>query len=91
MLNKKSFEVLKLFKFFLNCIEYNINKCIRIRIDNNFEYFNENFKKFIDKRNIRIEFIIVENFQINDCVERFNQTFMRKINIFFKNNDIVIK
>ena len=62
MLNKKNLEVLKLFKFFLNRIEYNMNKYIRIRINNDIEYFNESFKKFIDKQNIRIEFIIVENF-----------------------------
>ena len=68
-----------------------MNKYIQIRINNDFEYFNENFIKFIIERKIRIEFITVENFQINNCVERFNQIFMRKINIFFKNNDIVIK
>ena len=68
-----------------------MNKYTRIRIDNDIEYLNKNFKKFINKRNIRIEFIIAENFQINNCVERFNQIFMRKINIFFKNNDIAIK
>ena len=62
MLNKKNLEILRLFKFFFNRIKYSINKCIRIRINNDFEYFNENFKKFINKRNIRIEFIIVENF-----------------------------
>ena len=71
-MNKKNFEVLKLFKFFLSCIKYSINKYIRIRINNDFEYFNENFIKFIIERKIRIEFITVENFQINDCVERFN-------------------
>ena len=91
MLNKKNFEILKSFKFFLNRIKHNINKYIQIRINNDFEYFNKNFIKFIIEREIRIEFIIIENFQINNCVERFNQIFMRKVNIFFKNNNIVIK
>ena len=68
-----------------------MNKCTRIRINNNLEYLNENFIKFIIERKIQIEFITIENFQINDCVKRFNQTFIRKVNIFFKNNNIVIK
>ena len=84
MLNKKIFKILKLFKFFLSCIEHNINKYIQIYINNDFEYFNKNFIKFIIERKIRIEFITIENFQINNCVERFNQIFMRKINIFFQ-------
>ena len=75
----------------MNRIEYNINKYTRIRINNDFEYFNESFMKFIIEREIRIKFITVENFQINDCVERFNQIFIRKTNTFFKNNNIVVK
>ena len=47
--------------------------------------------KYIIEQDIRFEFIIVDNLQINNCVERFNQTFMRKINIFFKNNNFVVK
>ena len=72
LLSKKSLEILKSFKFFLNRIEHGINKCTRIRINNDFEYCNESFMKFIIERKIRIEFIIIENSQINDCVERFN-------------------
>ena len=91
MLNKKNFEILTLFKFFLNCIEYNMNKYIQIRINNNKKYFNKNFMKYIAERNIRFKSITIENFQINDCVKCFNQIIMRKINIFFKNNNIVFK
>ena len=90
-LNKKKFEVLTLFKSFFNCIEYNINKYTRIRIDNKIEYFNEDFIKYIIERNIRLKFIIVDNSQMNDCVERFNQIFIRKINIFLKNNNFVVQ
>ena len=79
------------FKFFFNRIEHEKNKYIRIRIDNDIEYFNEIFMNYIVERNIRLKFIIVENSQMNDCVERFNQIIMRKINIFFKNNVIVFK
>ena len=61
-MNKKNLEVLKLFKFFLSRIEHNINKCIRIRINNDFEYFNKDFIKFIIEREIRIEFITIKNF-----------------------------
>ena len=35
-----------------------------------------------------MKFITTENFKINNCVERFNQTFMRKINIMLKNVDL---
>ena len=52
LLNKKNFEVLKSFKFFLNRIEHDMNKCTRIRINNDLEYFNENFINFIIEREI---------------------------------------
>ena len=91
LLSKENSEILTLFKFFLSCIEYNMNKCTRIRIDNNIEYLNEDFIKFTFERDIRFEFIIAKNFQINNNVKRFNQILMRKINIFFKNNNLVFK
>ena len=72
LLSKKNSEVLTLFKFFFKRIEYNMNKYIQIRINNDIEYFNENFMNYIAKRNIRFELIIVKNFQINDNIERFN-------------------
>ena len=61
LLNKKKFEVLTSFKSFFNRIEHNMNKCTRIRIDNEIEYFNEDFMKYITERDIRFEFIIVDN------------------------------
>ena len=79
------------FKNFLKRIKHNMNKCIKIRINNEREYFNNNFINYINERNIRLKFIIVENLQINEIVEHLNQTFMRKTNIFFKNNDLHFK
>ena len=35
-----------------------------------------------------MKFITTENLEINDCVKRFNQTFMQKINIILKNVDL---
>ena len=91
LLSKESFEVLALFKSFLGRIEHGINRCTRIRIDNGIEYLNEDFMDYIAERGIRLESITAGNFQMNDSVERFNQTLMRKVNIFLKNNDIVVK
>ena len=54
--------VLIFFKIFLNDNEYKNNKIIRLRVDNNEEYINNVFVDFRIKRNIYIEFIIVENF-----------------------------
>ena len=88
---KKTFEIIKFFKFFFNIIKHDFNRCIRIRIDNNFEFINDKFVIFRNKRYIRIQFFIVKNFQMNNCVERFNQNFMRKINIFQKNFELTLK
>ena len=49
-----------------------MNKCIKIRINNKREYFNNNFINYINEKNIRLKFIIVENLQINEIVERLN-------------------
>ena len=62
LLNKKKFEIFSLFKFFFDCIEHNINKYIRIRINNNKKYFNKNFIKYIAERNIQFKLIIAKNF-----------------------------
>ena len=51
-----------------------MNKCIKIRMNNEREYFNDDFMNYInEKKNIRLKFIIVENSQINEIVERLNQ------------------
>ena len=49
------------FKDFLKCIKHNMNKCIKIRINNERQYFNNDFINYINKRNIRFKFTIVEN------------------------------
>ena len=91
LFNKKNFEILISFKGFLNRIKHDMNKCIRIRMNNEREYFNDDFINYINEKSIRLKFIIVENSQMNETVERLNQTFIRKTNIFFKNNDLHFK
>ena len=61
LLNKENFKVLTLFKIFLSCIKHNMNKYIRIRIDNDIEYFNKDFMKYIAERDIWFKLIIVKN------------------------------
>ena len=61
-----------LFKKILNRIKHDINKYIKIRMNNEREYFNNNFINYINEKNIRLKFIIVENSQINEIVERLN-------------------
>ena len=49
-----------------------MNKCIKIRMNNEREYFNNDFINYINEKNIRLKFIIVENSQMNEIVERLN-------------------
>ena len=49
------------------------------------------FVIFRNEQNIRIELIIINNFQMNNYAERFNQTFMRTISIFLKNFKLSLK
>ena len=91
LFNKKNLEVLTSFKNFLNRIKHDINKCIKIRMNNEREDFNDDFINYINEKNIWLKFIIVENSQINEIIKRLNQTFMRKANFFFKNNDLHFK
>ena len=60
--NKQKIEIFDSFKKICDKIEHDYNKCIRIRINNNNEYIDKNFETYYLKRNIRREFIIVENF-----------------------------
>ena len=69
LVNKQKIEILDFFKNFFDKIEHEYNKCTRIRINNDEKYINENFETYCLKRNIRREFIIVENSQINDCTK----------------------
>ena len=61
LFNKKNFEMLTSFKNFLKRIKHDINKYIKIRINNKREYFNDDFIDYINERNIRFKFTIVEN------------------------------
>ena len=89
--NKQKIKIFNFFKKNFDKIEYEYNKDIRIRINNDEKYINKNFKTYCLKRNIRREFIIVENSQINDCAKRLNQILIRKINFMLKNSNINIK
>ena len=68
-----------------------MNKYIKICINNEHEYFNNDFINYINEKNIRLKFITIENSQMNEIVERLNQTFMRKTNFFLKNNQLHFK
>ena len=86
--NKASEKVFIFFKNFLNQNEHENNKCIWIRIDNDSKYFEKIFRIWRENRDIKTKFITAENFEMNDCVKRLNQTFMQKINIMLKNADL---
>ena len=60
--DKTFFEILILFKFFLNIIEHDHFRCIRLRIDNDNEFFENVFTIYRKKRDIIMKFFIVENF-----------------------------
>ena len=84
-------EVLISFKKFLNIIEHDHFRCTRLRIDNDNEFFEAVFTIYREKRDIIVKLSIVENSQMNECVERLNQTIMRKISTFLKNSELFIK
>ena len=65
-------ETFFFFKFFFNHIEHERNNCIRFQIDNDDEFMRNELKNWRESRKIRIEFFIIDNFQMNDCVERLN-------------------
>ena len=60
-------------------------------MNNDEKYIDENFETYYLKRNIRNEFIVVENFQINNCTKCLNSILIRKINFILKNSNINIK
>ena len=49
-----------------------MNKYIKIRINNEREYFNNDFINYINEKNIQLKFITIENLQINKIVKRLN-------------------
>ena len=91
LVNKQKIKIFDIFKKNFDKIEHEYNKCIRLRINNDEKYINKNFEIYCLKRNIRRKFIIVENFQMNECAKRLNQIFIRKINFILKNLNIDIK
>ena len=79
------------FKTFLNRNEHENNKCTRIRIDNDDEYFEDAFKVWREKRNIKMKSSVVDNSQMNEYVERFNETLLRNTNTMFKDANLNLK
>ena len=59
---KSVFEILKSFKNFFDIIQHEFNRCIRIRIDNDFEFMNNVFVIFIRNRMVErlIEYLAIE-------------------------------
>ena len=91
LVNKQKIKIFESFQKKIYKIEHDYNKCTRIRINNDEKYINKNFETYYLKRNIRREFIIVENSQISNCTKRLNQIFIRKINFILKSSNINIK
>ena len=89
--SKKASGVLLFFKIFFGIIQHDLNRCIRIRIDNDFEFMRDAFITFRNKQSIRTKLITAGNSQINGCAKRFNQTFMRKTSIFHKDSRLSLK
>ena len=58
----KKIKIFDFFKKFFDKIKHEYNKYTRIRVNNNENYIDKNFKTYNLKQNIRHEFIIVENF-----------------------------
>ena len=84
-------EIFVFFKTFLDRNEHENNKCTRIRVDNNDEYFEDAFKVWREKRDIKIKSSIVDNSQINEYVERLNETLLRKTNTMLKDANLNFK
>ena len=95
LLKNKSFVIIALSYIFRSFfVELTIKFFTSFKIlflTNDDELFENVFAIYQKKRDIRIEFFIVDNFQINECVERFNQIFIREINTFLKIFELFIK
>ena len=89
--SKEVLDVLLSFKTFLDIIQHDFNRCTRIRIDNGFEFMRNVFATFRNEQSIRTELITADNFQMNGCAKRFNQTLMRKISTFHKDSKLSLK
>ena len=84
-------EMFVFFKTFLNRNEHENNKYTRIRVDNDNEYFEDAFKIWREKRDIKMKSSIVDNSQMNEFVERLNETLLRKTNTILKDADLNLK
>ena len=63
------FVIFLRFKIYLKFYDYRIN---HIRFNNKNEYINKIFFEYFIQTSIKQKFIIVNNFEINEIVERFN-------------------
>ena len=64
------------FKIYLKSRDYRI---YYIRFNNENEYINKVFFKCFAQMNIKEKLIIINNFEINEIVERFNQILINKM------------
>ena len=63
LLRDKRTDILSnFFRMFLNQSEHEKNRCTRLRMNNDDEFFNNKFDDFRFERDIKIEFIIIDNF-----------------------------
>ena len=72
----ETFIIFLRFKVYLKFRDYQI---YRIRLDNKNEYINKVFLKYFAQMSIKQKFIIINNFEINKTIERFNQILMNKV------------
>ena len=70
------------FKIYLKSRDYRI---YYIRFNNENEYINKVFFKCFAQMNIKEKLIIINNFEINEIVERFNQILINKIYLILLN------
>lgn len=60
------------FKKKFNKHKYRNIKYIQLCINNSSKYFKEIFKNYKNKRNIKLEFITINNFEINRYAKHLN-------------------
>ena len=78
-------EIFIIFLRFKIYLKFRYYRIYRIRLDNKNEYIINVFFKCFVQSNIKQKFIIINNFEINEIVERFNQTLMNKIHFILLN------
>ena len=78
----KTFIMFLHFKIYLKSHDYRI---YRIHLNNENEYIINVFLKYLAQSNIKQKFIIINNFEMNEIVERFNQILINKIHFILLN------